>query len=214
MTAVTAMELGLRGCQVCTLVSRAGAIEAVTCPRCGVRLHARKPDSLRRTSAFLMAAVLLFVPANLMPMMSTTTLLGTRTDTLASGVWSLWRSGSRLLAALIFLASIVVPTLKVAALAVLVSSSALRARWGRTGRTRLYRVVEFIGRWSMLDLFVMALLATLVRTSTAGVVIEPGAVPFAAVVVLTMLASASFDPRLIWQRANGRDDGQGERRGE
>jgi paraquat-inducible protein A len=208
MTTVTAAALGVIACGTCALVSRAWPGGALACPRCGMRLRARKPDSRRRTLAFLLTAAALCLPANAMAVMSTTTLLGTRSDTIASGVLALWRAGSWPLAALIFLASMVVPALKIAALALLVVSSGRRARWGRRGRTRLYRVIERVGRWSMLDIFVMALLAALARTSTARVVIEPGAAVFAAVVVFTMLASASFDPRLIWEpekREEGED---------
>jgi paraquat-inducible protein A len=177
------------------LVERGGAIE----------LPRRKPDSLGRTTAFLLAAVILFLPANLLPVMTTRTLVREDSETIFSGVLRLWAGGSWVLALLIFAASIVVPGLKILALTVLVVSSWRRSAWWRGGRARLYRAIEWVGRWSMLDIFVMALLAALVRTRLAGVQIDGGAVAFGAVVVLTMLASASFDPRLIWLQG-GRDE--------
>ena len=174
-------------------------VEAVLLERAGaVTLPRRKPDSLARTTAFLVAAVVLVLPANRLPVLTTRTLARAESDTIFSGVLHLWAGGSWLLALLIFAASIVVPGLKILALAVLVVSSWRRSDWRRVGRARLYRVIEWVGRWSMLDIFVMALLAALVRSQLAGVQIDGGAVAFAAVVVLTMLASASFDPRLIW----------------
>jgi paraquat-inducible protein A len=199
MSAVSAAGLGLSVCPACQLLVRASG-EAGRCPRCHALLHARKRDSLGRTAAFLGAATVLLVPANLLPVMTTRSLSGAESDTIASGVAALWRAGSWPLAILVFGASVVVPVLKIAALALLVASTAAGARWGRAARTRLYRVIERVGRWSMLDLFVMALLAALVRGPLAGVEIEAGALAFAAVVVLTMLSSLSFDPRLVWDR--------------
>jgi paraquat-inducible protein A len=190
----------LLGFLILSQLARA-TVEAVLLERAGgVAPPRRKPDSLARTTAFLLAAVVLFLPANLLPVMTTRTLAREQSDTILSGVLHLWAGGSWLLALLIFTASIVVPALKILALAVLVVSSWRRSDWRRAGRARLYRVIEWVGRWSMLDIFVMALLAALVRSQLAGVQIDGGAVAFGAVVVLTMLASASFDPRLIWLR--------------
>jgi paraquat-inducible protein A len=163
----------------------------------------RARDSLAPTGAFLIAAAILFVPANLLPVMTTRTLARAHSDTILSGVVALWRAGSWPLSLLVFVASIVVPALKILALALLAVSTQARSTWRRGERTRLYRLIESIGRWSMLDVFVMALLAALVRSQVAGVEIHPGALAFAAVVVLTMLASLSFDPRLIWARGKG-----------
>jgi paraquat-inducible protein A len=160
-------------------------------------------DSLSRSGAFLVAAAILFVPANLLPVMTTQTLVRSHSDTILSGVVALWRAGSWPLAALVFVASIVVPALKILALALLTVSTQARSAWRRGERARLYRLIESIGRWSMLDIFVMALLAALVRSRVAGVQIHGGALAFAAVVVLTMLSSRSFDPRLIWAREKG-----------
>lgn len=213
---LTAASLGLVSCRTCGLLSNLGAPARgdrvhASCPRCGGRLLGRKPNSLARTTAFLAAAALLFVPANLLPMMNTSTLLRQHSDTIMSGVVALWSGGSWALALLVFVASIVVPGLKIVAFTLLVATTRRRSTWRQLERTRLYRLMELIGRWSMLDVFVMALLAALVRSRVASVRIEPGAVAFAGVVVFTMLASVSFDPRLIWdveQRTLRQPEGQ------
>ena len=169
------------------------------CPRCAATLHRRKPASLARTWAFLLAAMILYVPANTLPIMDTSSLFGTQRDTILSGVAFLWASGSYVLATLVFFASIVVPLAKMIALAVLAASVQLRACWQPRARTTTYRVIEFIGRWSMLDIYVVTLLVALVQVSTlASIHAGPGAAAFGAVVVLTLFAAASFDPRLIW----------------
>jgi paraquat-inducible protein A len=198
-------ELGLLGCHACGLVLRSAAGgEAGYCPRCDQALHRRKPDSQARAWALLIAAAILYIPSNLLPVMRTHTLLVTEDNTIFSGVIELWDGGAWDLAVIVFTASIAVPLIKMACLALLLlSSGAGSARWRRE-RSRIYRMVEFIGRWSMLDVFVVALLLSLVRF---GIVAEvragPGIIAFCAVVVLTMLASMSFDPRLIWDAAPG-----------
>jgi paraquat-inducible protein A len=209
VTVATAARLGLLSCHVCELVSRpaAGAAEA-KCPRCGAHVHSRKPASVARTFALLIAAAILYIPANIAPVMITTSIFGTQRDTILSGVAYLWHSGSWPLAALVFLASVLVPLLKLLALGYLAVSVQRRSRVHRLGRSKLYRLLEFIGRWSMLDVFVVMVLAALVKLqSLANIQAGPGAMWFGIVVVLTMLASASFDPRLIWDPAGG-DDGR------
>jgi len=196
-----ATALGLGGCSLCGLVSRLTPTEEARCPRCGARLRRRPTQGLGRTTALLAAGALLFVPANVLPMMTTTTLVRSHSDTILSGVAALWRTGAWPLAIVVFVASVVVPILKIAALGLLVTTTRWRSDWRRPERTRLYRLVERVGRWSMLDIFVMAVLAALVRSRVAGVEIGPGAPLFAAVVVLTMFASLTFDPRLIWKPA-------------
>ncbi|MDB5846679.1 MAG: paraquat-inducible rane protein [Rhodoferax sp.] len=196
--APNAMASGLTGCQHCGTVW-AEAADGEACGRCGTRLHARKPDSLNRTWALLLAACLMYVPANLLPVMITTTLFGSQNDTILSGVIYFWVSGAYGLAAIVFVASFLVPLFKLASLFVLVVTAQRRSRWRRAERAKLYHLIELIGRWSMLDVFVVALLAGLVRIHgfaeiTAGV----GIAAFGAVVVLTMLASLSFDPKLTW----------------
>jgi paraquat-inducible protein A len=169
-------------------------------------LRRRKPDSLLRTWAFVLTAAVLYVPANTLPMMVTTTALGTRSDTIMSGVLILWQSGSWDLALIVFVASVLVPVLKIVVLILLLVSIHQRWDWGQVERTRLYRFIEGIGRWSMLDIFVVALLIALVRfQGLSQVNAGSGAVAFAAVAILTMMASRSFDPRLIWDAAESRE---------
>ncbi|MBS4097384.1 MAG: paraquat-inducible protein A [Sulfuricella sp.] len=195
---VSAASLGLCGCHACGLVSRPQA-EGARCPRCGTALHARKSGSLGRTWALLIAAFILFIPANLLPVMETGSLFGTQQDTILSGVVYLWTSGSWPLAVVVFVASIVVPLFKLLFLSLLALSVQWHWDWRPRARTRLYRMIEFIGRWSMLDIYVVTLLSALVRLqSLATIHAGPGAMAFGTVVVLTMLASMAFDPRLIW----------------
>jgi paraquat-inducible protein A len=203
MTAVrSARELGLIACHACGAVYRMPPAHADTqprCWRCHVRLHSRKPNSLARAWALLIAAAILYLPANLIPIMTTSTLLQQRDDTIMSGVIALWQAGSVEISIVVFVASIVVPIAKISVLAMLLVTTQRRSVWRRHERAKLYRFVEFIGYWSMLDVFVVALLVGLVHfRGFADVQPGGGAVAFAAVVVLTMIASKSFDPRLIW----------------
>lgn len=195
----TGTSAGLVSCHACAAVSPAEA-EGGPCRRCGATLHRRKPYSISRTWAFLLAAYALYIPANVLPVMTTRSILGEQEDTIFSGIVYLWVSGSHLLAIVVLAASIVVPLLKMAILTFLLASVHLRSTWRLRQQTRLYALVELIGRWSMLDVFVVALLAALVRAGALATV-EPGtgAAAFGLVVVLTMLASISFDPRLLWE---------------
>jgi paraquat-inducible protein A len=204
----TAAEAGLLSCGACTLVSRLPPeaardpdAAALRCPRCEARLHLRKPDSIRRCWAFLVAAYVLYLPANLLPIMNTSSLFGAQNDTIMSGVVYLWNSGSWATALVVFVASIVVPAAKLLVLTLLVISVQRRWTFRPRLRSRLYHVVSFIGRWSMLDIFVVAVLVALVQLkSVAEIEAGPAAFAFGAVVVLTIFAAASFDPRLIWDR--------------
>lgn len=212
----TARALGILSCHRCGAVWQPGAGDAPVpapapapdlagdrrCARCGAALHLRKPDSIRRTWALLIAAAIMYLPANLLPVMITKSLFGTQQDTILSGVVFFWVSGSYGLAALIFTASFLVPLFKLAALFVLVAMAQRRSGWRRRERARLYQLLEFIGRWSMLDVFVVALLAGLVQIQGFAVISAGvGIAAFGAVVVLTMLAALSFDPRLTWDGA-------------
>ena len=197
----TARTRGLLGCECCGLVSEARTESALPrCPCCGFTLHATKPQSLQRTTAYLLAAVLLYVPANTLPIMSTASVFeGRETHTILGGIVELWQAGSWELALIVFIASIAVPIVKIVALALLVVTAQRRSRWRQTERANLYRLIETVGHWSMLDVFVVVLLVGMVRFGAfASVEPAPGLLAFGAVVVLTMLASASFDPRLIW----------------
>jgi paraquat-inducible protein A len=165
-------------------------------------VRTRKPNSLSRSWAYLLAAVILSFPANLYPILKSRTVVGEERDTILQGVVLLWRSGSWPLALLVFFASIVVPLLKMLAMTLLLVSVHARWTWRLQERTELFRLLEFVGRWSMLDIYVVALLVALVRlralaTMDAG----PGALAFGAVVVLSMLAAHAFDPRLLWDAA-------------
>jgi paraquat-inducible protein A len=205
---LTAARAGLLACHACGLLNRppAGGGEAA-CARCGARLHRRKPDSIARSWALLLAACILYVPANVLPVMETGSLFGAQSDTIMSGVIYLWVSGSWPLAALIFFASVMVPLAKILALMFLLVSVQLRWRWAPRQRTQLYRAVEFVGRWSMIDIFVVAILAALVQfDALATIRAGSGAIAFGAVVVLTMFAAEAFDPRLIWDPVQNDDD--------
>jgi paraquat-inducible protein A len=205
---ITATQLGLVRCSACSLVvQEPEAGRHAICPRCEAPLHRRLPNSLARTWALLIAAAVLYIPANLFPIMRTASLGEVpQSDTILSGVVELWVRGSWDLAIIVFVASIVVPLLKIAILMTLLITTGRHSSWRRKERGKLYRFVEFIGHWSMLDIFVVALMAALVRfQSLADVTPGPGAVAFGAVVVLTMLASKSFDERLIWDPPEGSD---------
>lgn len=203
---VTAAEAGLLPCLTCGLISRPARDAASACPRCGVRLHARKPASLVRAWTFLVAAMVLYLPANILPIMTMESIFGGQTDTIMSGVVFLWASGSWPLAIIVFVASIVVPLLKMLALLVILIAVHTGVRRHCHDLARLYRLLEIVGRWSMLDIFVVAILVALVQLQlVATVTPNEGAAAFGAVVVLTMLATMSFDPRLIWDSARGED---------
>ena len=198
-----ARQAGFLNCHICGQLSQAPAGGGfLRCPRCRAPLHMRKPASLATTWALVIAAAILYIPANLLPMMSTASLLGSQEDTIMSGVIFLWQSGSWPLAAVVFFASVMVPLLKIFALVYLAASAQRRSRQRLIQRTRLYRMVEFVGRWSMLDIYVITILVALVKfQGLATIQAGPAAVAFGAVVVLTMFAAMSFDPRLIWDPA-------------
>ncbi|NJC88872.1 MAG: paraquat-inducible membrane protein A [Desulfuromonas sp.] len=197
----TARQLGLLNCHDCHLLVEAPADghDHLECPRCGAPLHERKPNSLARTWALVLAASILYIPANVLPMTITSALGTTQADTIMSGVIYFIHSGSWEIAAVIFIASVFVPLLKLLILVILLLSVQLRWRWRPKDRTMLYRLTEMVGRWSMLDIYVVTILVALVKLgAVASIEAGPAAVFFAAVVVITMIAAESFDPRLIW----------------
>jgi paraquat-inducible protein A len=197
---VTAAEQGLCSCHVCGLVSRLPQKgTSGRCSRCYARLHSRKPRSVARSWALLIAAYLLYIPANLLTIMETGSLFNYRKDTIMSGVVHLWKTNFEGIATIVFIASIMVPLFKLLALTLLLLSVQRRSLWQTSQRARLYRLVEFVGRWSMLDIYVVTLMAALVQIrSLATVTAGTGAIAFGAVVVLTMFSAIYFDPRLIW----------------
>jgi paraquat-inducible protein A len=203
MKYLTATDAGLISCHACGHLQPRARSKASAghqrCARCNSPLHLRHPDSLMRTWALLIAAALLYIPANLLPVMHTASLVGDEDDTIMSGVVYFWTSGDAPLAVIVFIASILVPMLKLTVIALLCITSQRRSTWRPVERSKLYRLVEFIGRWSMLDIFVVTLTVALVRFQSLAVITAgPGAIAFGSVVILTMMASMQFDPRLIW----------------
>ncbi len=201
MKNATAASASLLSCQSCSLLARAprGAQGNTICPRCGTAMHTRKTNSIARTWALVLAAYLFYIPANVLPVMSVTSLGKTQSDTIMSGVIYLLLHGMWPLALLIFFASVMVPMLKLVILTYLLISVQRRSRWRPVDRTRLYRVTEAVGRWSMVDIYVVTILVALVKLGNlATIEARAGAVFFAAVVISTMFAAMTFDPRTIW----------------
>jgi paraquat-inducible protein A len=199
----TALAASCARCHDCGLLCRlAGpAVHGALCARCGAELHFRKPASLERTWALVIAAAVCYLPANVLPVMMVTSFGQVASDTIFSGVVYFLTHGMWPLALVVFVASIFVPVLKLAILVFLLLSVQRGSSWRPVERTRLYRITEAIGRWSMVDIFAITILVALVRLGNiASIDAGPGAVFFGAVVVLTMLAAESFDPRLIWDR--------------
>jgi paraquat-inducible protein A len=200
----------LVSCHACDQVCRLTRAHHARCPRCGTALHRRKRHSIARTWALLIAACILYVPANLLPVMTVTSFGQGEPDTILSGVKTLIAAGMWPVAILVFFASITVPVLKIVALIFLLISVQRRSPWRPRDRTVLYRAVESVGRWSMVDIFMISILVALVNLGAiASIVPGPGAIAFAAVVILTMIAAMTFDPRLIWDaRERTRDEQQ------
>jgi paraquat-inducible protein A len=203
---LTGRSLGLLVCTRCRATVRAIRSSPALCPRCGASIYPRKPHSIATTAALIASAALLYVPANLLPVMHMHTFFSDEDDTIMSGVLSLIEEGSWPLALLVFVASIVVPLLKLIAMTWLLLSVVRGSGAAAVHRSMLFRFVEFIGRWSMLDVYAISLIVALVQIrSLATVRVGLGALAFGAVVVLTMLAAQSFDERLLWDtEANGR----------
>ena len=189
-------------CEVCNLVMSIPGNPTrahFACSRCGSTVHRRKPESLSRTWAYVIAAAICYIPANVYPIMTITSFGQPESNTIVSGVIFLFNHGMWPLAFIVFVASVVVPVLKLVGLTGLVISVQRKSRWRPRDRASLYRAVEMVGRWSMVDIYVVTVLVALVHLgSLASVEAETGAFFFGAVVVLTLLASQSFDPRLIW----------------
>jgi paraquat-inducible protein A len=191
------------GCDTCGLVTRAAP--GMRCSRCGFRLRDRRPASIQRTWAFALAAVVLYIPANIYPVLTVVRLGAGEPSTILGGVRELLDLGMWPLAALVFFASVAVPVLKLIGLGILLISTHCGTGWALHDRTVLYRIVDAIGRWSMIDIFMESILVALVQFGQlASVYPGPGAIAFAAVVILTMLAARSFDPRLMWDSARMR----------
>jgi len=201
------MRHGLQSCEGCGLLSRPAPGEAEgRCPRCGALLEFRKPATLQRTWAFLAAAAICYIPANVLPVLTTVTATGSESDTILQGVVLLWSPTGWPLSIIVLVASIMIPSAKILALVYLLVTVQRGSIRNNGERVRLYRTVELIGRWSMVDVFVDAFTAALVQLQPLmSVAPGPGLFFFAAVVVLTMLAAESFDPRLIWDPSSAEE---------
>ncbi len=199
----TAAGHGLASCHDCGHLQ--SLADGHDCHRCHAPLHLRKPDSVQRTAALTVASAVLYIPANVYPIMLVDGFGGQQNSTILGGVITFWHHGSYFLALIIFIASVAIPLLKLLALSWL-CLQAMGLRPGPLRATRIYRLTEIVGRWSMVDVFVVAILVAAVRLGSL-MTINPGpaAVAFAGVVVLTMLAAMAFDPRLIWDRAEERN---------
>jgi paraquat-inducible protein A len=198
---------GAIGCHSCGhVVVGSHDWHGADCPRCQATLHQRKPNSISRTWALLIAATIFYVPANVYPIMTVISFGQGAPDTILSGVVHLVEADQWPIAILVFFASIFVPVLKIAIITFLLISVHAGSMWRPRERTFTYRLTEFIGRWSMIDIFMISILVALVKLDAiATIEAGPGAVAFCAVVILTMLSAMSFDPRLIWDRAEAND---------
>lgn len=194
---LTAREAGLARCTYCGALHRVPV--ATNCRMCGSDVVARKPFSLQRTWAFLFMGMMAYIPANILPIMYTNSFSGATSDTILSGVLALAYSGSWLVALIVFVASVVIPVTKFIVIAGLALSLHFRWDMSKHTRHRLHTMTEFIGRWSMIDVFVVAVLAALIQLG-AILTVEPGwgISAFALSVIFTMLSATALDPRLIW----------------
>jgi len=201
-----AIDAGILICIECHELNKQEADEQI-CTRCGALVHARRPNSLVRTWALLITAAILYIPANMLPIMTVNSLGQGDPSTIMSGVIQLVQHGMIPIAAVVFIASILVPTFKLVGIALLLFSVQRRQPLSARQRIVMYRFIEFIGRWSMLDIFVIAILVAVVNFGRlASIEANLGAIAFASVVILTMLAAVTFDPRLIWDNTESDDD--------
>lgn len=205
----TAAGASLLNCHTCHQLSRAQRLPTgcrQICPRCGTKLHFRKPNSMMRSWALTLTALILYIPANVLPIMTVISYGNGTPDTILSGVLHLISAGMYPIALLIFFASIIVPFVKLIAISFLLISIHKKSSRHPRERTLMYRITEYIGRWSMLDIFVIAFLSALVKLGTIATITPgPGALSFAGVVVTTIFAAMSFDPRLIWDAMEEKD---------
>jgi paraquat-inducible protein A len=205
MTFPRAIDVGLMACRVCGQVTEQRAAKAqVRCVKCHRVVTPRMAGSLEKTLAWLIAAIILYFPANILPVVHTGGVNGQEDSTIIGGILEFWRSGSWDIAALIFTASVAVPVTKFLALGLLLWTVRRQSPWARRERAKLYKFVEFIGYWSMLDVVVVAITCSLLQFRALESA-EPrlGIVFFCSVVVATMVAAFSFDPRLIWDAPGG-----------
>ena len=197
----------LAGCHACGLVLDLSGQAHAACPRCGAHMHHRKRDSLNRTWALVITAFILYIPANLFPVMTVISFGRGHPDTILSGVKAFIEADMWPLALLVFFASITVPMLKLWGLVFLMISVQCKSSWRLRDRAVLFRIIESVGRWSMIDIFMISILIALVKLEAIAT-IEPGigATSFAGVVIITIIASMMFDPRLMWDAVERKDD--------
>jgi paraquat-inducible protein A len=198
----------LVACEICGLVQRVGALAPGTqavCPRCGAVVVEHKVNTLGRTAAFSLAALMFYLPANIYPILQMELYGAHSENTVLDGCVSLFQHGQRLVAVIVFLASILIPFLKLLGLFYLVITTRFASRRRRLERTWIYRIIDVIGPWAMLDVFLLAILVALVKLGELATVLPgPGLFAFAAMVVLTILATTSFDPSQIWETPDER----------
>jgi len=196
------LEYGLSTCPACHLtvkISDNRHKHAARCPRCGSEVHPRIPDSIQQTWALVIASIVFYIPANLLPMMHVETFAGTESDTIMSGVVYFVETGSYLIAFVIFVASIIVPSLKLIILVYLLIMAQKCSNLKQQQRRHLYRLTEIVGRWSMVDVYVVGMMVALVHFGgLTEIKAGTGANFFLLVVIVTMFAAMRFDPRLIW----------------
>jgi len=204
-TVLNAQDHGVAGCHTCGLAIKMQDHYHVTCPRCGCEVHYRKKNSISRAWAFLLASLIMYIPANTEPMMRTISLGKEEGDTIISGVIYFMTSGDWPLALVIFSASIMLPLLKMIAIAYILITVQRGASHRKHERTRLFKLAEILGKWSMLDVFVVGLMATLIQLGQLTTIV-PGVacMAFASVVILTMFAEMAFDPKLIWDQTENK----------
>lgn len=204
-----AIDAGILICGECHQLNRRTEDDETTCSRCGSVVHERKPNSLVRTWALLITAAVLYIPANLLPIMTVNFLGNGMPATIMEGVIELINADMVPIAAVVFVASILVPTFKLVGITLLLYSVQRHQPMSAKQRIMMYRFIEWIGRWSMLDIFVIAILVALVNFGNlATIEADLGAAAFATVVVLTMLAAVTFDPRLIWDNTDAENDNE------
>ncbi|MDM8543102.1 paraquat-inducible protein A [Desulfococcaceae bacterium HSG9] len=217
--ALTARSMALVSCHSCGLLCRNPAMPVVEnkvadaskptllCPRCGAVLHLRKPNSIRRTWALVLAAYIFYIPANVLPITTVVYVGKAQSDTIMSGVIYFLSTGMWPIGLIIFIASVFVPLVKLIILTFLLISVQRKSTRQLKERTRLYRLTEIVGRWSMVDIYVVTLLVALVHLGNlATIYAGPGAVFFGAVVVITLFAAESFDPRILWDIKESSDE--------
>lgn len=194
----TAAQRGLAVCHVCLATSPG---QDRRCGRCRATLHLRTPHSVQRTLALSVTAAVLYLPANLLPIMTTYQFGRGEDSTIIGGVVHLWELGSYPVAIVILIASVLIPLGKLAALGLLCWATTRGGMGTPAARTTLYRITELVGKWSMVDVFVVAVLVALIQMGSV-MTVRPGAaaLAFTGVVIATMLAADSFDPRLLWDR--------------